>query len=77
MLKPQLVLLTCTAGTTQLLQNLHVGFEQAGTRDPFLLLNISSFPGPVAGLPQRCHLGHICVLGAEVSPRVHGCHRGC
>lgn len=76
MLKPQLVLPTCAAGTTQLLQNLHVGFEQAGTRDPFLVLNTSSFPGLVAALPQRCHLEHICVLGAEVSPRVCGCHRG-
>lgn len=50
MLKAQLVLPTCTAGTTQLLQNLHLGFEQEGNRFPFLVLNISSFPGLVAGL---------------------------
>lgn len=31
-----------------------------------MVSNVSSFPGLVAGLPQRCHLEHICVLGMEV-----------
>lgn len=77
MLKPQLVLPTCPAGTTQLLQNLHLGFEQKGNRFPFLVLNISSSPGLVAGLHRDVIWSIFCVLGAEVSPRVGGCHKGC
>lgn len=32
------------------------------------MLNITSSPGFVVGLPQRCHLEHIGVLGIEVPP---------
>lgn len=52
MLKPQLVLSTCTAGTAQLLQNLHEVFEQAGTRDPFHWCQMSALS---LGLLQLFH----------------------
>lgn len=73
MLKAQLALPACFAVTIQLLQNLNIVFQQkceAGTRDCFHCCEkISSSPGLLVALPQRCHLEHICMLGMEVPPK--------
>jgi len=72
-LKAQPAPSTSSAVTIQLLQNLNVVLEQkseAEARDRLQChSNISSSPGLVVALPQRCHLERICTLGMGLSPK--------